>query len=106
MSELNTNSKSPRGLFEIHKKEKKKASRRRSEKVFKHTEEHIMKELIRLSYKNDMGKLLALKLETQRSSKAKRKKYKMYAAEMKQNFIEIVKILIIKKMPPSLVYPI
>lgn len=32
----------------------------------------------------------SLFLDTQKSIRNKRKKYKMYAAEMKQNFIEIV----------------
>ena len=55
MSEVISNSKSPKELFEIHKKEKKKASKKTTEKTFKNTEENIMQELLRLSYKNENG---------------------------------------------------
>lgn len=55
MSEAISNSKRPKGLFEIHKKEKKKASKKSGEKGFKNTEENIMQELLRLSYKNENG---------------------------------------------------
>ena len=55
MSECFTNSRSPKGLFEITKKGKKKAIKKARKKIFKNTEGDIIKELLRLSHKNENG---------------------------------------------------
>lgn len=95
MSEVITKSKSPRGLFEIHKKVKKRVKKKTKEPSFKNNEEQIMMELLRFSNKNENGMYQLLNfLETQKYPKNKRNKYKMYASEMKQNFTEIVNNLI------------
>ena len=49
MSEVITKSKSPRGLFEIHKKVKKRVKKKTKEPSFKNNEEQIMMELLRFS---------------------------------------------------------
>ena len=59
MSELTSNSKSPKGLFEIQKRGKKKASKKKGGRIYIHTEDHIMNELIRLSYMNEGGKQIS-----------------------------------------------
>ena len=55
MSEVITKSKSPRGLFEIHKKVKKRVKKKTKEPSFKNNEEQIMMELLRFSNKNENG---------------------------------------------------
>jgi hypothetical protein len=55
MSEISSNSKSPRGLFQIRKKKKKIASKKILDQTFKNNEEQIMMELLRLSQKSENG---------------------------------------------------
>ena len=56
MSEFVSNSKSPKALFEIRKKHKKKSKKNLQALSLINREELIMNELLRLSYKNDYGK--------------------------------------------------
>ena len=59
MSEIQPKSKSPKSFFEIRKKGKKFTPKKHLVKSFKNTEDHIMQELLRLSYKNENGNNLS-----------------------------------------------
>jgi hypothetical protein len=88
MSEIQPKSKSPKFFFEIIRKKERKICERFSLEATKTSEEHLMKELIRMSYKSENGNN---HLKIERSLvKNKRKKYKMFGVELKKNFIEIV----------------
>ena len=58
MSEIQPKSKSPKSFFEIRKRGKKFAPKKLVVKSYKNTEDHLMQELLRLSYKNESGKYI------------------------------------------------
>lgn len=63
MSEIQPKSKSPRYYFEITRKKERKICEKAQAEKESTSEEHLMKELIRMSYKSEAGNNHLMKSE-------------------------------------------